>query len=360
MTAQPREALTLAAPRQPVVHPAVRYGELEPRDRILLLALEAQGGAADVTTLAQVTSRDPGYVQTRLSALAAMELIQEVAGRWEIVQDLRSRVRRDLDASVGARVVLRSENTVRCPAPHAGERVLRSLCREVFAPHVVRPRVPLRQVLDVQAMNSLLDEGDRAFLANGSVHLDVVVEDAQTEQALLALELDGPQHDRSPQLERDARKDRILRVAGLPLLRLWTCEAEPPGEEMLRALLGWRLQGALRDPGFRQACHPALRGALERCPGSHDLGALLGPELLASLLGDGPGARARLATLAQIVADLRVTHNDDGVLQWFGKPRYPLRGKAPLEILRGDWSPDDPTVQVVCRLAEAGGSFFAT
>ncbi|WP_104990686.1 DUF2726 domain-containing protein [Deinococcus sp. NW-56] len=350
---------------RPAVHPVVRYGELEPPDRTLLLAMEAQGGASDGVGLARVLAVPAVDLHPRLRALAALGLIQEAAGRWAMVPELRDRVQRDLGASVGARVVLRCDQTVRCPEPNVGERVLRSLCREVFAPHVVRPWVPLRQVLDVQVMNTLLDEPDRAFLANRSVQVDVLVEDLETGRALLAVELDGPQHERSPQLERDARKDRILRVSGLPLLRLWTCEADPPGEELLRALLGWRLRGALRDPRFLAACPAALREVLERClaPAGeefHTLSSVLGEELLTSLLGEGPGAPAREATLTEIVAGLRATHSDEGIRQWFERARYTLRGECPRDILRGEWSPGDARVRRVCRLAAAGGSFFAT
>ncbi|MEW6421382.1 MAG: DUF2726 domain-containing protein [Deinococcota bacterium] len=257
MTAQLREHLHPAPPKL-TPHPVVRYSNLVPGDRHLLLVLEARGGSAEVGALGAALGLPESGLQTRLSVLESLGMLRVLAGRCALEPEVRSRVQRDLNTAVGARIVLKSEDTVRCPPGNAGERVLRQLCRELFAPHVVRARVPLRQVLDVQAMNTLLDEGDRAFLANGNVHFDLIVEHAQTEQPLLALELDGPQHERSPQLERDVRKDWILRVSGLPLLRLWTCEAEPPGEGLLRALLGWRLQGAFRDPTFREACHPDL------------------------------------------------------------------------------------------------------
>ncbi|GAA5513081.1 hypothetical protein Dcar01_01807 [Deinococcus carri] len=372
-TAPPRESLRVVPPK-PMPSPAVRYAELVPADQQVLMVLEAHGGSADMGTLAGALDLPDGALQARLAALAAGGMVHLLPGRCALLDELRSRVQRDLNSAVGARVVLRSEDTVRCPAPHAGERVLRLLCREVFAPHVVRPRVPLRQVLDVQVMNGLLDEADRTFLANASVHVDLVVEHVETEQPLLVLELDGPQHERSPQLERDVRKDRILRVAGLPLLRLWTCEAQPPGEGLTRALLRWRLQSALRDVTFREACHPALREAFRGQPsGPHaaddlprgdELRALLGDELLTALLGGreacSPAGLARQATLGQIVTNLRATHTDSGIRQWFERARYTLRGESPRDILQGDWNPGDPRVRLVCRLAAAGGSFFAT
>ncbi|THF69968.1 DUF2726 domain-containing protein [Deinococcus sp. Arct2-2] len=289
MTAQLREHLHPATPKL-TPHPVVRYGELVPGDRHILLVLEAQGGSAELRTLGVALELSEGELQNRLSALSTLGMVRVLAGRCTLEQELRSRVQRDLNATVGARIVLKSEDTVRCPPGNAGERVLRQLCRELFAPHVVRPRVPLRQVLDVQAMNPLLDEEDRAFLANGSVHFDLIVEHVETEQPLLALELDGPQHGRSPQLERDVRKDRILRVSGLPLLRLWTCEAQPPGEGLLRALLHWRLRDAFRDATFRDACHPALQQVFRDWSGEPE-GMKCQPEQAEPCVGanGGPG-----------------------------------------------------------------------
>ncbi|WP_019012171.1 DUF2726 domain-containing protein [Deinococcus aquatilis] len=370
-TALHPEGLRLLTPK-PTPHPVVRYPELVPGDRHILLVLEAHGGSADLGTLAGALDLSESELQVRLAALAAAGMVQLLSGRCTLLEELRARVQRDLNSVVGARAVLRSDQTVRCSGPNAGERVLRQVCREVFAPHVLRPRVPLRQVLDVQVMNTLLDEGDRAFLANASVHVDLVVEHALTERPLLVLELDGPQHERSPQLERDVRKDRILRVSGLPLLRLWTCEAQPPSEGMLRALLHWRLRGALRDATFSKACHPALYEAFwsqpseqdvaDSLPQSDELDALLGEPMLNAILGrsGGEARRDRRATLLEIVMNLRLTHNDDGVRQWFERARYTLRGESPRDILQGDWNPGDARVRLICRLAAAGGSFFAT
>lgn len=259
-----RDVSTVQPPGSPTVHPAVRYGELQPPDRHLLLALEARGGEATGKALADAVDGTPGELRARLVRLAGLGLVRETSGGWCLREEVRGRVRQDLSTSVHARLVAPCPDRLRVAPGPVGERVLRCVCRELFAPHTVAAQVPLRRVLDVQVMNSLLDEGDQTFLANASVHLDVVIEDHETEVALLALELDGPQHQRSPQSERDIRKDRILRVAGLPLLRLWTDEREPPTAGLLRAYLAWRLREALQNPGFREATHPALFLALDR------------------------------------------------------------------------------------------------
>lgn len=158
----------------------------------------------------------------------------------------------------GARLAAASPGCLRPDPLTVGERVLVQVCRELCWPHPVATRVPLRSALDLQVMDCLLDDDDRAFLRNSSAHLDLLVKDHRTGLPLLAIELDGPQHDESPQLERDAHKDRILRVAGLPLLRMWTRADEVPSPGTLRALLGWRLRGALRDPAVRSTLSAAL------------------------------------------------------------------------------------------------------
>lgn len=98
------------------------------------------------------------------------------------------------------------------------------------------------------------------------------------------------------------------------------------------------------------------------------LAELLGPELLADLLGISPsslrryatGARrtpdpiaARLHFLASVVADLRGTYNARGVRRWFERPRSALGGRAPKDVLRGPWDPDDEGPRAVRALARS-------
>ncbi|WP_156039179.1 DUF2726 domain-containing protein [Deinococcus marmoris] len=255
MTAVPRSEV----PPQPP--PVVRYAELTPGDRRVLLVLGASAGACSVDGLCLALDDTPEALQGRLRGLAALGMVEACPEGWALAEELRVRVRQDLNAAVGARLVVACAQRLRGSGLTAGERVLARLCWEVFAPHVVTTHVPLRQVLDLQGVGALLDDQDRAFLGHGSAHLDVLVEHARTGEPLLALELDGPQHRESPQRERDLRKDRILRVAGLPLLRVWTDQTEPPREGLLRTLLDWRLRGALAAPEVRGLCSPALLGA---------------------------------------------------------------------------------------------------
>ncbi len=105
------------------------------------------------------------------------------------------------------------------------------------------------------------------------------------------------------------------------------------------------------------------------------LDGLFGTERLADLLGISPasirryqkGTRAtpdvvagRLHYLATLVGDLAGAYNDFGIRRWFERPRHLLDGKAPRELLRGDWDPEDPGARRVRELARSLGASAAT
>ncbi|HWO69445.1 MAG TPA: hypothetical protein VNP94_01620 [Actinomycetota bacterium] len=115
-----------------------------------------------------------------------------------------------------------------------------------------------------------------------------------------------------------------------------------------------------------------LREALEDSPTpSREWAALLplfGAEDLARLLGVSPvsvrryasGSRptpdpvaARLHFLARVVAELKGAYNDVGVRRWFHRKRTALGGKAPAQVLTGDWSPEDRGARKVLDLARS-------
>jgi len=60
---------------------------------------------------------------------------------------------------------------------------------------------------------------------------------------------------------------------------------------------------------------------------------------------------ARLHALTLIVSDLSGSYNDFGMRRWFKRSRTALRGRAPAEILRGDWDPQSEDVMSVRELA---------
>lgn len=157
--------------------------------------------------------------------------------------------------------------------------------------------------------------------------------------------------------------------------------------------LGVGLEGAgicrrfLADLRHPLASSPAhLCGVLE---GVHDaldhspapaaewpaLQEVLGPELLAGLVGVSAsstrryatGARAtpdaiavRLHFVALVVGDLAGAYNDIGVRRWFQRPRTRLDGDTPAGLLGANWWPDEDGPKRVRELAASLASSPAT
>ncbi len=57
--------------------------------------------------------------------------------------------------------------------------------------------------------------------------------------------------------------------------------------------------------------------------------------------------------VARIVGDLAGTYNERGIRRWFERPRHQLSGRAPEEILRAQWAPEDDDVVAMGELATA-------
>ena len=61
---------------------------------------------------------------------------------------------------------------------------------------------------------------------------------------------------------------------------------------------------------------------------------------------------SRISILAGLVFALKGSYSDSGINQWFRRTRPDgLDGKAPVDVLNGDWNADTPYVQNVISLA---------
>lgn len=107
---------------------------------------------------------------------------------------------------------------------------------------------------------------------------------------------------------------------------------------------------------------PMPRQELERLTATLDL------ETIGRIVGTSPmslrrylaGTReasddvaARIHWLALTTHDLLGAYNAIGVRRWFERPRSPLGGRSPIEVLARDWDPEDPDVMSVRALASA-------
>lgn len=78
---------------------------------------------------------------------------------------------------------------------------------------------PLKYIIKPCVFESQEDE---KFVNNIHTHCDFVIYNTLNKEIVLAVEVDGPQHNEEPQKSRDARKDKLLTKAGIKILRLPT------------------------------------------------------------------------------------------------------------------------------------------
>jgi len=69
---------------------------------------------------------------------------------------------------------------------------------------------------------------------------------------------------------------------------------------------------------------------------------------------------ARLHFLALVISDLAGSYNDIGVRRWFGRKRSALGGRAPAQVLSGEWDPEDAGPARVRELARELVTMSAT
>lgn len=110
----------------------------------------------------------------------------------------------------------------------------------------------------------------------------------------------------------------------------------------------------------------ALEASPMPAPETRHLASLLGYVSLSALAGASEPSLRRYAAgervptdrvaqrvhfLALLVAVLRGSFNEFGIRRWFERRRTTLDGLSPADLLRDDWSPDDPGPQAAAQLA---------
>lgn len=89
--------------------------------------------------------------------------------------------------------------------------------RQYFPGLRAYPNLPLRNFIDVPALGAFADDAMRRFCWSSQVDVLLCTED---EDPIAGIELDSLHHDDSEARERDALKNRLFQLAGLPLVRI--------------------------------------------------------------------------------------------------------------------------------------------
>lgn len=149
------------------------------------------------------------------------------------------------------------------------------------------------------------------------------------------------------------------------------------GKGLAQAGIGSGFTPALRDlrnadPATLARLLAMVNDALDESPAPASewptLSGILGPELLARLVGVSASSTrrylsqarhtpdavaARLHAIALVVGDLAGAYNEIGIRRWFERPRKRLGGNAPNAVLVGDWRPEDEGPRRVRELANS-------
>lgn len=97
------------------------------------------------------------------------------------------------------------------------EREFLKAVRQYFPSLRAYPNLPLRNFIDLDALDRFADEQMRRFCWSSQVDALLCTED---EDPIAGIELDSMHHDDPVAIERDALKDKLFAIAGVPLVRI--------------------------------------------------------------------------------------------------------------------------------------------
>lgn len=97
------------------------------------------------------------------------------------------------------------------------EREFLKAVRQYFPSLRAYPNLPLRNFIDLAALDRFADEQMRRFCWSSQVDALLCTED---EDPIAGIELDSMHHDDPTAMERDAMKDKLFAIAGVPLVRI--------------------------------------------------------------------------------------------------------------------------------------------
>lgn len=106
----------------------------------------------------------------------------------------------------------------------AEQRLFALLRAELAAPVVVLAQVRLADLIEPVARDAKVRHG--AFRTISQKHVDFVLYDAQCNEVLLAIELDGPTHEGASRRKADATKAAALISAQVPFAKLGANDAK--------------------------------------------------------------------------------------------------------------------------------------
>lgn len=198
----------------------VRWPQLDYYKKQLLVTLDLIDGFDDFGHLSRLSGIEERFLRGHYRKLVEAGMVVDLPGDgFEVNEHIVPLVRRERSHSIATKVIHAEPNIAYKPIFNSRqEYTVYNILIGIFPNHLVFPNMALQTIFQYDRMKGLLAPDEfRYFLMSQA---DFCVTSTANYLPMIAFELDSDYHDSSEQLERDAKKDRIFRLGGVPLLRL--------------------------------------------------------------------------------------------------------------------------------------------
>lgn len=226
----------------------------------VLALVDTYSGTAELASMAGMTEE---WASKHLATLIREGMIIKDSSTFEVNPHIAPLIERESQHAVTGRIIrAKGANADQDGAAAVVKQVFNSnlefsiyqVVVQLCPNHLVFPNCSLQSFMSYESLKGQVSSEDFSYYLLTSV--DILVVSSTTYLPMLAIEVDSPWHDTDHQLARDAKKDRLFEVAGVPFLRLR--KLGQPTPDAVRAQVAEHLDELVRTlradiPGFNQA-----------------------------------------------------------------------------------------------------------
>lgn len=175
--------------------------------------------ALTIEVLATATKQKPEYVDKNLSHLMKLGFISNKDGRLIIDPVIEKLVADFVDAKLERQIIQADQTNLSRPIFfHESEISLYQVLLELFPQHFVFPNISLKTIVDTEKLREAISSEQLSYLF--MAHVDFAIISTTSYMPVLAIEKDSSYHDNDSALKKDEMKNSILKVSGIPLVRI--------------------------------------------------------------------------------------------------------------------------------------------
>jgi len=203
------------------LHTAVlRWPKLDYYKRQLVCTLSLISGWQGLDHLSRLSGIEEKYLGGHLRALEEQGMIFYPSKEtFKVNPHILSLVERENTHAVVTKIIRGDESIAFRPIFNSRqEYTIYHILIGLFPNHLVFPNMALQTVFQYERMQGLLNSEEFGFFLRSQVRFCVT--STANYLPLIAFEVDNDFHDQDDQRQRDAKKNRIFEVGGVPLLRL--------------------------------------------------------------------------------------------------------------------------------------------